>query len=87
MGDYDLEEAVSLERTKGHDLSVLVAMGVERRAAELYEDNLQKDLTMPRSEYEYVLATAMAEVNAANGSVPTYMRKIGSILIEKHSKK
>ena len=87
MGDYDLEEAASLERTKGHDLSVLVAMGVERRAAEMYEDNLQKDLTMPRSEYEYVLATAMAEVNAAHGSVPAYMRKIGNTLLEKYSKK
>lgn len=87
MGDYDLEETVSLERTKGHDLSVLVAMGVERRAAEMYEDNLQKALTMPRSEYEYVLATAMSEVNAAHGSVPAYMRKIGNILLEKYSKK
>lgn len=87
MGDYDLEDAVSLEQTKGHDLSVLVAMGVERRAAELYEDNLQKALTIPRSEYEYVLATAMAEVNAAHGSVPAYMRKIGNMLLEKYSKK
>lgn len=87
MGDYDLEEAVSLERTKGHDLSVLVAMGVERRAAEVYEDNLQKALTIPRSEYEYILATAMAEVNAIHGSVPAYMRKIGNMLLEKYSKK
>lgn len=86
MGDYDLEEVVSLENTKGHDLSVLVATGVERRAAEMYEDKLQKALTMPRSEYEYVLATAMAEVNAAHGSVPAYMRKIGNMLLDKYSK-